>query len=560
MRSRVRGVVPLVELDRKALGAFYTDTPIADFLVWWSVRSGRETVLDPCFGGGVFLKSACNRLLTLSGDPRTQVFGVEIDPQVHGRVAEELKSEFGVRRENLTLSDFFDVSADQVSPVDVIVGNPPFIRYHRFAGTVRRKALERAASESVDLSGLSSSWAPFLVHSVTLLRAGGRLAMVVPAEIGHAAYALPVLNYLSRRFRTVTILTFRKRLFSDLNENTFLILCEGKDEPGTELRWRDFESVGQLSQIARQSPCPGLPAVILQSEELMSGRAKLIEQFIPMTSRHLYRDLLASESTRLLGDVAGVGIGYVTGANDYFHLDDETVKEYGIPQRFLMPSVRRSRDLLGTTYSREDWLSAKSLGQRVYLLSIKPDDRLPHSVLRYIKLGEGKAIHQAYKCRNRSPWYSVPQVVSPDAFLAYMSGHFPRLVSNDAGAAAPNSLLLVRLKPSTRITARSLAALWQTSLTHLSAEIEGHSLGGGMLKLEPMEARQVIIPYLENQDDANEALAAEIDKLIRQGDALGALELADREILMERIGLSLIEVTHLRKAVEILRERRCARG
>jgi len=33
-----------------------------------------------------------------------------------------------------------------------------------------------------------------------------------------------------------------------------------------------------------------------------------------------------------------------------------------------------------------------------------------------------------------------------------------------------------------------LAALWQTLLTRLSAEIEGHALGGGMLKIEPSEA------------------------------------------------------------------------
>jgi adenine-specific DNA-methyltransferase len=39
----------------KALGAFYTDSQIADFLVWWAIRSSRDTVMDPSFGGGGFL-------------------------------------------------------------------------------------------------------------------------------------------------------------------------------------------------------------------------------------------------------------------------------------------------------------------------------------------------------------------------------------------------------------------------------------------------------------------------------------------------------------------------
>lgn len=39
---------------RKQLGAYYTDAAVAEFLVRWAVGSGRETVLDPSFGGGVF--------------------------------------------------------------------------------------------------------------------------------------------------------------------------------------------------------------------------------------------------------------------------------------------------------------------------------------------------------------------------------------------------------------------------------------------------------------------------------------------------------------------------
>src|SRR3990172_6231353 len=53
----------------KALGVFYTDAQVAEFLVWWGIRTGRDTVMDPSFGGGVFLRSACQRLLRLGGEP-----------------------------------------------------------------------------------------------------------------------------------------------------------------------------------------------------------------------------------------------------------------------------------------------------------------------------------------------------------------------------------------------------------------------------------------------------------------------------------------------------------
>jgi adenine-specific DNA methylase len=231
----------------KTLGAFYTDTQVADFLVWWAIRSPHDTVMDPSFGGGVFLRSACERLLQLGGDPADQVSGVEVDPAVHARIAEKLADEFGVCRERLRLSDFFQIPWANVPKVEVIVGNPPFIRYQRFTGEVRKVALARSAAAGVRLPELCSSWAPFLVHSAATLRPGGRLAMVVPMEIAHAAYARPVLDYLRSSFGKSTFLTFRKKLFPDLSEDTLLLLAEDKGATPTGFLWRDLSHPGVLA-------------------------------------------------------------------------------------------------------------------------------------------------------------------------------------------------------------------------------------------------------------------------------------------------------------------------
>ena len=193
----------------KSFGAFYTDGAVADFLVGWTVRSRDDRVLDPSFGGGVFLEAALGRL----GDARS-LYGVELDPEVHARVAGLLAAR-GLPPQNLIRADFFDVDANTklLPPLDAVVGNPPFIRYQKFSGDVRAKALARAEAQGVPLSGRSSAWAPFLVHSVSLLKPGGRLGMVVPAELGHAAYARPVLRHLTDSFGSVTLLTFKEPLF-----------------------------------------------------------------------------------------------------------------------------------------------------------------------------------------------------------------------------------------------------------------------------------------------------------------------------------------------------------
>ena len=80
----------------------------------------------------------------------------------------------------------------------------------------------------------------------------------------------------------------------------------------------------------------------------------------------------------------------------------------------------------------------------------------------------------------------------PDLFLSYMSGDGPALVENRAQCTCTNAVHGVRLNGG-GVTASRLRRRWATTLTSLSCEIEGHPLGGGVLKLEPREALNVLV-------------------------------------------------------------------
>ena len=72
--------------------------------------------------------------------------------------------------------------------------------------------------------------------------------MVIPAELAHAAYAQPVLDYLTRTFGRVTLLTFKERLFPDLSQDTLLLLAEVKNGASEGLFWRDVDKGETLAQ------------------------------------------------------------------------------------------------------------------------------------------------------------------------------------------------------------------------------------------------------------------------------------------------------------------------
>lgn len=544
---------PVDGASAKALGAFYTDAKIADFLAGWAIRAPTDYVMDPSFGGGVFLQASCNRLLALGGDPQSQVSGVEIDAQVHREVQTRMVAQFGLLKRNLAAGSFFDLEPNP--KIDAVVGNPPFIRYQRFSGECRRRALARSSSAGVKLPALSSSWAPFLVHSISAIRGGGRLAMVVPMECAYASYAKPVLQHLQASFRSITFITFRSKLFPDLSEATMLLLAEGKGQGPAKFECHDLSGASELAGWTRHRQ----PVQPIDPQDIAESRFRIVEHFLPPNTRRLYRRLCAGEGCMRLSAIARVGIGYVTGANRFFHVKESEARRLGIAKKYLRRAVYRSRAFSGLNFTLEDWQKSNDSTDAGYLLHLQNGHEFPPALRAYLADGMSAGVHETYKCMCRSPWFRVPHVHVADAFLAYMSGHAPRIAVNSAKVVAPNTLHLLRFHSDARISPSAVAAIWQTSLIRLSCEIEGHALGGGMLKLEPREAEAVLIPCPAGTNQLD-ALSSELDILLRRGRGEQATDVADRRILRDGLGLTNSECQLLRHGADLLRARRYHRG
>lgn len=454
--------------SQKQSGAYFTPADVAEALVSWAVRSQSDRLLDPSCGDGQFLSA------------HTRSVGVEQNPlSAHAAIS---AAPWALVHEG----DFFTWAAETRERFECAAGNPPFIRYQSFKGDIRRRASELCAELGASFTGLASSWAPFLVVTASLLKPGGRMAFVVPAEIGHAPYAAPLLDYLVGAFATVHVVAVREKLFPTLSEDCWLLYADGFGGAASHI---DL-TVCDRFKPAKSRPKPTVRVDLTDWRTNWSRRLR--PYLLPAELRAVYGHAAAHPESRRLGDIASVGIGYVSGDNGFFHLRPSEAKRLRIPGAFLHATLRNGRAMPSQQISRATVEAWKRADDPVLLLRLQRGDNLPASVRGYLDSSAGRAARTAYKCRNRTPWYAVPDVQTPDYVLSYMSGRSANLVRNTAGVTCTNSVHAVRVRDTS--AAARLLPRWSSAFVRLSCELEGHALGGGMLKLEPREATRVLFP------------------------------------------------------------------
>jgi adenine-specific DNA-methyltransferase len=223
--------------------------------------------------------------------------------------------------------------------------------------------------------------------------------------------------------------------------------------------------------------------------------------------------------------------------------------------------IARAAQLPGALLTRADGRALLE-AEDVFLLRLKSQalDREDSALGRYLRRGRRLGIHLRYKCRVRSPWYSVPGVRIPDAFMSYMSHRAPRIALNEAGFGSTNLVHHVNFHLTSRPIAAAVIAALHSSVALLSFEIEGRSYGGGVLKHETKEAERVELPALEGRLATRLGNALpEIDSALRGGGPDAAATVADIVLVSEGV-LTTDDLASLMSSREELRDRRATRG
>lgn len=532
------------QTTQKLRGGYYTPQNLADYATEWALGKQPKAVLEPSCGDGVFIQALHNS----NFDKALPLSCFELFDAEAQKTLERCQS-LGFQNATVTEGDFLVWANKQINKetaqFDAVIGNPPFIRYQFLEKSFQEQAELVFKQLDQKFTKHTNAWVPFLLSSLALLKAGGRMAMVIPSEIIHVMHAQSLRSYMGQVCSKIVIIDPKEIWFKDTLQGAVIILAEKKEDPSLQ-----SEGVGVVNvngfDFLKESPEELFKNTMGINGETVKG--KWTRANLDKKELSLIKKLISNDAVHQFKDIAKVDVGIVTGANKFFLVDNETVKQFKL-EKYSHPMFGRSQHCPGILYDDKQHKLNQEQGLPTNFLYIEDEfEKLSAKAKDYIELGEAEKYHERYKCRIRKPWYKVPSVYSTKIGMLKRCHEAPRLILNEVEAYTTDTAYRVR---STFTSTENLVCSFLNPLTAITAELEGRYYGGGVLELVPSEIEKLYIPVIEGHEHD----IITLNQLVKDGKVEEAMKMQGFSIL-SRLGLTEKDTEDLMDIWRKLRDRR----
>ena len=471
-------------------GQFWTPDWVADAMVAYALQDFPGTLFDPAVGAGAFLRAGKRWAERHSHNLRLR--GREIDPTALLQAEEAGLSHTDLQ--GVELRDFVLDPPEDYLPA--IIANPPYMRHHRLPESVKQQLRHFSATIlGRPLDGRAGLQAYFLLRMLQRLAPGGRMAVLLPADVCEGVYAPMLWKWIARNFRLDAVMTFAPNAspFPGVDTNALLFFLRNAP-PVDSFSWGRVEEAWSADltnwTISDFQEPPGA-TLFVQKRTLSEG----IETGLSRPQ------CAVSDSTGpFLGDFVDVMRGIATGANEFFFLTREQAAELQLPKEFLIPAVGRTRDVDSAELTQEVLCHLESKGRPTLLLS--PDNRplsqFPPALQNYLREGERQGLPNRALISQRRPWYKMEtRSPAPPFLFAYLGRRNARFIRNEAQVMPLTGFLCLYPK---RNDPTFIAGLWrvlQRPETVAALSSVGKSYGNGAIKVEPRALERLPLPAEE---------------------------------------------------------------
>jgi len=524
--------------EEKLRGAYYTPSSIASFILHWGINGSHDyDILEPSCGDGVFLECILKEHMLFHS-----VIAIEYEEKEANKARN-----LGLRDSEVIHSDFHEFCLNTDKRFDLVVGNPPFIRYQYYDEGQQLLASEIFQRSGLKRSKLTNAWVTFVVGSCQLLKERGKIGFVIPTDLLQVTYAKQLRQYLAQQFNRINIITFENLVFEEIQQDVILLLCEKNGTYDHKIEHMEVKDANTLSCL---DPC----SLNLPSKNIDFHTDKWTYYFLDNEELDFLNKVKKNNMPKL-STYADVEVGITTGANGYFTVPQSVVEIYQL-QAYARPMVGRSVQVNSLSFTTQDWKRNISLGAKANLLVFTPDakDNGTQGAKDYLANGELEEVNKGYKTSIRDDWYVIPSIKLSEAMFLRRNNVYPKFVLNEAHAFTTDTMHRVFIHQD--VNQRALVASYYNSLSFAFAEILGRNFGGGVLELMPSEVGEIYLPYRKE----NAEIFSKIDSMLRNKKSTEEmLDFTDEYLLKKGMGFTDREVKMSRSIWQKLMGRRLNR-
>ena len=419
--------------------------------------------------------------------------------------------------------DFADVHA--AGGFDLVIANPPYVRQEEIApADYKNRLLQAYPAAAV---GRSDLYCYFYARALQLLKTGGLQAFVCSNSWLDVGYGAKLQEYLLDNATIEAIYESAvERQFSTAAINTIIsFIRRGPPAAGHETRF-----VRLLEEFDAAVKPAGQKRIIAKTAAELRAAGTDPEKVKPANKRghggsrgyvgdkwggkylrapDIYHHILAKYGDKLvrLGDIATVRFGIKTGANQFFYLKPDRIKEFGIEAEFLAPIMT------SPTESRSLIVNPATLPYRVFMCHQDRADLKGTGALGYIEWGEQQGYHRNRSVVSRRRWYDLGNRNTTPLAVNYLVDTTARTFF------VQNELLFgdnFQELHSRREQPLPLCVAMNATLAQLMLNTSGRgNFGGGLMKVQTYEFQglPLVNPSLLPEPDVAVFSAADWDAL-----------------------------------------------
>lgn len=471
-------------------GQFWTPGWVAEAMVAY-VSENTDLIFDPATGRGAFYEA----LLKLN-KPKISFFGTDTDSEV---LSDEIYNQ-----KNCFVEERDFIKNPPQRKFKAIVANPPYIRHHRI--DEETKIILKQLSTSITgtiIDGRAGYHIYFLIQALNLLEQDGKLAFIMPADTCEGKFAKNLWKWISEKFCIEGVFTFDEKAtpFPNVDTNALVFLIKNS-KPAKTLQWVKVSEAysNDLCNFVSSDFSGGVSKGVLRDlsdkqlkfETLEIITRQLKEGIETGFSRPEHPDIGGDKFH--LNDFANVMRGIATGANEFFFLTAQQVKELDIPKEFLKRAVGRTKDATESILTLKDVEHLDKESRPTFLLSINGHGNFPKAIFNYLKVGEEMGLPGRSLIQQRKPWYKMEKRKVPPLLFAYLGRRNTRFIKNEASVLPLTGFLCVYPIYDDK---EFIDKLWQ-ALNHPDTlenlRLVGKSYGSGAIKVEPGNLSKLPIP------------------------------------------------------------------